>query len=82
MCIETEYGINFSEIDFDLTRLDSITAIADPINRYPRQLDLKRTGRWDAAWRRWLRVARPCCSTAESQPTKRGSSATASFRIW
>jgi acyl carrier protein len=36
MCIETEYGINFSEINFDLTRLDSITAIADLVNRYPR----------------------------------------------
>ena len=34
--IETEYGINFAEINFDLTRLDSITAIADLVNRYPR----------------------------------------------
>ena len=36
MCIETEYGINFAEINFDLTRLNSITAIADLVNRYPR----------------------------------------------
>jgi acyl carrier protein len=36
MCIETEYGINFSEINFDLTRLDSITAIADLVNRFSR----------------------------------------------
>jgi acyl carrier protein len=36
MCIETEYRINFAEINFDLTRLDSITAIADLVNRYPR----------------------------------------------
>ena len=26
--IETDYGINFSDIGFDLTRLDSISAIA------------------------------------------------------
>jgi acyl carrier protein len=29
MSIETDYGINFSDIGFDLTRLDSISAIAD-----------------------------------------------------
>ena len=28
MSIETDYGINFSEINFDLTQLDSINAIA------------------------------------------------------
>jgi acyl carrier protein len=28
MSIETDYGINFSDIGFDLTRLDSISAIA------------------------------------------------------
>jgi len=28
MRIETDYGINFSDIGFDLTRLDSISAIA------------------------------------------------------
>jgi acyl carrier protein len=35
MSIETDYGFNFSEIDFDLTRLDSIAAIADLIDRRP-----------------------------------------------
>jgi acyl carrier protein len=35
MTIETDYPMNFSEIDFDLTRLDSITAIADLIDRQP-----------------------------------------------
>lgn len=35
MTIETDYGMNFSEIDLDLTRLDSITAIADLIERGP-----------------------------------------------
>ena len=28
MHVENEYGINFSRIDFDLTRLDSIDSIA------------------------------------------------------
>jgi len=32
MCIETEYGINFSEINFDLTLLDSIAAISDLVD--------------------------------------------------
>jgi acyl carrier protein len=32
MCIETEYGINFSEINFDLTLLDSIAAITDLVD--------------------------------------------------
>lgn len=36
MTIETDYGVNFSDIDFDLTRLDSIAAIADLIDRRPR----------------------------------------------
>jgi acyl carrier protein len=36
MTIETDYGVNFSGIDFDLTRLDSIAAIADLIDRRPR----------------------------------------------
>jgi acyl carrier protein len=27
MCLETDYGINFSEINFDLTLLDSVDAI-------------------------------------------------------
>ena len=35
MTIETDYGLNFSEIDFDLTRLDSIAAIADLVERRP-----------------------------------------------
>ena len=35
MTIETDYGMNFSEINFDLTCLDSITAIADLIDRRP-----------------------------------------------
>ena len=34
MCMETEYGINFSEINFDLTLLDSIDAIAGLIDRH------------------------------------------------
>jgi acyl carrier protein len=34
MSIETDYGINFSEINFDLTLLDSITAIVDLIDRH------------------------------------------------
>ena len=29
MSVEIDYGINFSDIGFDLTRLDSISAIAD-----------------------------------------------------
>jgi acyl carrier protein len=33
MSIETDYGINFFEINFDLTLLDSIAAIADLIDR-------------------------------------------------
>ncbi len=32
MCIETEYGINFSEINFDLTLLDSISAVTDLVD--------------------------------------------------
>jgi acyl carrier protein len=32
MCIETDYGINFSEINFDLTLLDSIDAITDLVD--------------------------------------------------
>jgi acyl carrier protein len=35
MCIETEYGINFSEINFDLTLLDSIAAITSLVDRRP-----------------------------------------------
>ena len=35
MTIETDYGLNFSEIDFDLTRLDSIAAIADLVEQRP-----------------------------------------------
>ena len=31
--VESEYGINFSEIDFDLTLLDSIAAIARLVDR-------------------------------------------------
>ena len=34
MSVETDYGINFAEINFDLTLLDSITAIADLIDRH------------------------------------------------
>ena len=33
MCVETDYGINFSEINFDLTLLDSIAAITDLVDR-------------------------------------------------
>jgi len=33
MSIETDYGINFSDIGFDLTRLDSISAIADLVGQ-------------------------------------------------
>ena len=32
--VETNYGINFSEINFDLTLLDSIAAIADLVDRH------------------------------------------------
>jgi acyl carrier protein len=35
MCMETDYGINFSEINFDLTLLDSITAITTLIDQRP-----------------------------------------------
>jgi acyl carrier protein len=37
MCIETEYGINFFEINFDLTLLDSIDAITSLVDRRPGQ---------------------------------------------
>jgi acyl carrier protein len=37
MCIETEYGINFSDINFDLTLLDSITAITSLVDQRPGQ---------------------------------------------
>lgn len=33
MTIETEHGINFADINFDLTRLDSIDAITDLVER-------------------------------------------------
>jgi acyl carrier protein len=33
MSVEIDYGINFSEINFDLTLLDSIAAIADLVDR-------------------------------------------------
>jgi acyl carrier protein len=29
ICLETDYGINFSEINFDLTLLDSVDAITE-----------------------------------------------------
>jgi acyl carrier protein len=32
MSIEADYGVNFSDIDFDLTRLDSIEAIAELVS--------------------------------------------------
>jgi acyl carrier protein len=35
MCMETDYGINFSEINFDLTLLDSIAAITTLIDQRP-----------------------------------------------
>jgi acyl carrier protein len=35
MCIETDYGINFSEINFDLTLLDSIAAITSLVDQRP-----------------------------------------------
>jgi acyl carrier protein len=31
--VETEYGVHFSEIDFDLTLLDSIAAITNLVDR-------------------------------------------------
>ncbi len=34
MTIEQEYGINFAEIEFDLTLLDSIAAIDDLVGRH------------------------------------------------
>jgi acyl carrier protein len=34
MFVETNYGINFSAINFDLTLLDSITAMADLVERH------------------------------------------------
>jgi len=33
MCIETDYRINFSDLNFDLTQLDSIDAIASLIDQ-------------------------------------------------
>ena len=32
MRLETDYGINFSDIDFDLTRLDSVASIVELID--------------------------------------------------
>ena len=34
MSVEVDYGINFAEINFDLTLLDSIAAIAELIDRH------------------------------------------------
>ena len=34
MFVEVDYGINFSAINFDLTLLDSIAAIADLVDRH------------------------------------------------
>jgi acyl carrier protein len=34
MSVEMDYGIDFAEINFDLTLLDSIAAIADLIDRH------------------------------------------------
>jgi acyl carrier protein len=34
MFLEEDYGINFSEINFDLTLLDSIDALADLVDRH------------------------------------------------
>lgn len=34
MFLEADYGINFSEIGFDLTLLDSIAAMADLVDRH------------------------------------------------
>jgi acyl carrier protein len=34
MSIETDYGVNFSDIGFDLTRLDSISTIADLVDQF------------------------------------------------
>jgi acyl carrier protein len=45
MCIETEYGINFSEINFDLTLLDSIAAITSLVDRPPRPIVISRSRR-------------------------------------
>ena len=35
MTIENDYGINFSDLDFDLTRLDSVATIAELVARAP-----------------------------------------------
>jgi acyl carrier protein len=34
MSLEMDHGINFSKINFDLTQLDSIAAIADLVDRH------------------------------------------------
>lgn len=34
MYVEMDYGINFAEINFDLTLLDSVAAITDLIDRH------------------------------------------------
>ena len=34
MPVEMDYGINFADINFDLTLLDSITAIVELIDRH------------------------------------------------
>lgn len=34
MSLEVDHGINFSNINFDLTQLDSIAAIADLVDRH------------------------------------------------
>jgi len=33
MSLEADYGINFSELNFDLTLLDSVSAITDLVDR-------------------------------------------------
>ena len=34
MCVESDYGINFADFNFDLTLLDSVAAITSLIERH------------------------------------------------
>ena len=44
MTIEQEYGINFAEIEFDLTLLDLIAAIDDLVGRATMSMACNRAG--------------------------------------
>jgi len=52
MFVEMEYGLVFSEIDFDLTRLDSIRAITDLVARERRPSSRDKTANLDGAGHR------------------------------